>query len=70
VQVVVGIAIGLPLAVAAARTAEGLLYGVSVLDPVNYLAAVAVLAVVVCVASSLPTLQACAIDPSEALRRD
>ena len=70
VQVVVGIAIGLPLALAAARTAEGLLYGVSVLDPVNYLVAVAVLAVVVCVASSLPTLQACAIDPSEALRRD
>ena len=69
-QVGGGIAVGLPLALMAARTAESLLYGVSVLDPVNYLAGVGVLAIVVCMASSLPTLRACAIDPSEALRRD
>ena len=69
-QVGSGIALGLPLALLAARTADSLLYGVSVLDPVNYLVGVGVLAIVVCAASSLPTLRACAIDPSEALRRD
>jgi len=69
-QVGAGIIVGLPLAVVAARTAESLLYGVSALDPANYLAGVGVLAIVVGMASSLPTWRACAIDPSEALRRE
>ena len=69
-QVGAGIAIGLPLALAAARAAEGLLFGVTPTDFGNYLLSAAVLVVVACVAAWLPARRACSINPTEALRRE
>jgi ABC-type antimicrobial peptide transport system permease subunit len=70
IQVAVGMAIGLPAALATARTAKGLLFGVTPADPGNYLLSATVLAAVACLAASLPARRACSIDPSEALRRE
>lgn len=69
-QVGAGIAIGLPLALAAASAASGLLFGVRPAEPGNYLLAAAMLVVVACLAAWLPARQACSIDPTEALRRE
>jgi predicted permease len=69
-QVAAGMAIGLPAAVAAARAAEGLLFGVTPADPGIYLLSAAVLTIVACLAGWLPARRACAIDPAEILRRD
>lgn len=67
-QVAAGMGIGLPVALATARTTEGLLFGVTPADPGNYLLSAAVLAVVACLAAWLPARRACSIDPSEILR--
>ncbi len=70
VQVGLGVAIGLPLALAAARASEGLLFGVAPIDPRNYVLGVAALAAIACLAAWLPVRRACSIDPCEALRRE
>jgi ABC-type antimicrobial peptide transport system permease subunit len=68
VQVAAGLAIGLPVALIAARSAEALLFGITPADPHSYLASAAALAAVACLATWLPARRACAIDPSETLR--
>ena len=68
VQVAAGLAIGLPVALLAAHSAEGLLFGITPADPRSYLASAAALTVVACLATWLPARRACAIDPSETLR--
>jgi predicted permease len=65
-----GMAIGLPAALAVARAARGLLFGVTPADPGNYLLAGGLLAAVACLAAWLPARRACAVDPAEALRRE
>ena len=67
-QVAAGIGIGMPVALATARAAEGLLFGVTPADPGNYLLSAAVLALVACLAAWPPARRASAIDPVEALR--
>jgi predicted permease len=67
-QVGAGLAIGLPVALVAARAAEGLLFGVTPADPRGYFFSAAVLAVVACLATWLPARRACSIDPAETLR--
>jgi predicted permease len=69
-QVAAGIAIGLPLALAASRAAEGMLFGVKPAEVGNYLLSAALLLVVACLAAWLPARRACSIDPTEALRRE
>jgi predicted permease len=69
-QVGAGMAIGLPAALAAARAAEGLLFGVTSADPGIYLLSAAVLTAVACLAAWLPARRACAIEPAEILRRE
>jgi ABC-type antimicrobial peptide transport system permease subunit len=65
-----GLAIGILLALAAAKTAGALLYGLQPKDPVTYLLAVALLAAVAAAASYLPARRASRVDPMVALRCD
>jgi hypothetical protein len=66
--VLVGLALGIASAAALARLMEGLLFGVSSLDPWVYLAAPVVLVAVAIVACLIPARRAASVDPVEALR--
>ena len=62
------IAIGLPLAWAAAHAAKSLLYQVPSADPLTYLGVAFLVAVVALAASAIPTWRAASIEPTRALR--
>jgi putative ABC transport system permease protein len=64
----IGIGIGLAGAVALTRYVEGMLYGVTALDPLTYVVAVALFAAVTSIASYVPARRATRIDPITALR--
>jgi putative ABC transport system permease protein len=65
---VVGLAIGIPAAIAGSRLMQSLVFGVSATDPATYAAiALATLATVVA-ASLLPALRAARVDPVSALK--
>lgn len=66
--VAVGLLLGVAGAVALARAASGLLYGIRPLDPAAYLAAVAAFAVIAAVAIVVPARRASRVDPLVALR--
>ncbi|MDQ3917083.1 MAG: ABC transporter permease, partial [Acidobacteriota bacterium] len=66
--VVVGVAAGLPAALAAARLASDLLYGVTPADPVSLSLAVLLMLAVATLASYLPARRATRVDPMVALR--
>jgi putative ABC transport system permease protein len=68
VLVVVGLAIGLPLAAFAARFIGELLHGTSATDPVVYVSVVAVVLAASLVASWIPAHRASQVDPINALR--
>jgi predicted permease len=68
--VLVGGAIGLPLAFLAARAVGGLLYGTTPSDPVAYAAAAGVLVVVSAFAAYVPARRASRLDPIAALRTE
>ncbi|MGH9584320.1 MAG: FtsX-like permease family protein [Bryobacteraceae bacterium] len=63
-----GIAVGLPLALAAARLIQSMLYGVRFFDPAILAAAILVLASAGALAAFLPARRASRIDPLTALR--
>jgi putative ABC transport system permease protein len=63
-----GAAIGLTAAIAASQALAGLLFGVSRLDPLTYLAMVALLLLVSLVACWMPAWRAARVDPAIALR--
>jgi putative ABC transport system permease protein len=63
-----GLAAGALLALALARTASSLLFGVKPDDPPTFLAALAALAVVALIATLVPARRAAALDPMTALR--
>jgi ABC-type antimicrobial peptide transport system permease subunit len=65
---VVGIALGVALTVAAARVIRSVLFGVSPLDIGTIGAAVLVLAIVTALAAFLPARRAAGIDPLDAIR--
>ncbi|HET8644075.1 MAG TPA: ABC transporter permease, partial [Vicinamibacteria bacterium] len=67
---VVGIGAGAVLAALAGRVLGSLLYGVSALDPLAYVAAAATLLAVAALASVVPALGAARMDPLRALRTD
>ena len=69
-QIAAGLAIGVPAALMLARATAGLLFDVTPTDPANYLLSVTMLVLVAGVAAWVPVRRACAIDPSEILRRD
>jgi predicted permease len=68
VMALIGASLGLVAAFALGRAAESLLFGLSGRDPVVFVAAAAVLAIVVLGASWLPAWRASRIAPTEALR--
>jgi predicted permease len=69
VLAVLGIALGVPAALALSRLLGGLLHEVSPADPWTYAWVAVVVAVVASLATLLPALRANRIDPLEALRR-
>ena len=64
----VGVLIGLAASVGLMRLMGSLLFGVSPLDPLTYVAVPAVLTAAAAVASYLPARRAAAVDPMETLR--
>ena len=65
-----GVALGVAGAVALSRYLEGLLYGLTPLDPTTFLAVVMVFGVVATVASYVPARRATRVDPLTALRSE
>jgi putative ABC transport system permease protein len=68
-HVAAGLAIGLPAAVATARIARDLLFGVVPGDVASYLLSMTVLVLVAGLAAWLPARRACRVDPAETLRQ-
>jgi ABC-type antimicrobial peptide transport system permease subunit len=66
----IGVAIGLAAAVALMRLMKSLLFGISPLDPLTYVAVPIVLVAAAVLASYLPARRAAAVDPVEALRAE
>ena len=69
-RIAIGLAIGVAIALLAARVLKPLLYQVSPSDPLVIGVAVAVLAACAVLASALPARRAMSIDPSSALREE
>lgn len=68
--IVLGLAIGVPLTLAATRVLSSQLYGVSTYDPLILLGALAALSLSAVIASVLPARRAASIDPMRALRTE
>jgi ABC-type antimicrobial peptide transport system permease subunit len=64
----IGVAIGLAAAAGLTRLMSTLLYGVSSLDPVTYIAVPFVVVAATVVASYVPAWRAASVDPVEALK--
>jgi ABC-type antimicrobial peptide transport system permease subunit len=64
----IGVVIGLVAAAGLMRLMSTLLYGITPLDPVTYLAVPLVLVTATALASYLPARRAASVDPMEALR--
>jgi ABC-type antimicrobial peptide transport system permease subunit len=65
---IVGLAIGLPTALALTRFVRASLYGVEPADPVSVAAAVTVMTIVALMAGFFPARRAARLDPLTALR--
>ncbi len=70
VQVVAGIAVGVPLAFVFARVLDTMMFPGSRADPLVYVVVVAVLALAVAAATLLPARRALRVDPMVALRQE
>jgi predicted permease len=68
--VLMGLAIGVPLALLAANGIRSMLFGIRFTDAVTHTTAVAVLALVAAIAAYLPARRAARVDPMAALRAD
>lgn len=67
---IVGLAIGIPLALICSRLMRGLLYGVNPFNPVAYVSVALVLAAAGLAASYAPARKASRVDPLQALRHE
>jgi ABC-type antimicrobial peptide transport system permease subunit len=68
VLVGIGLAVGVPAALASERLISNLLYGLPAVDPVSLAAAMLTLTVVAGLAAYLPARRASLVDPTTALR--
>lgn len=68
--VLIGAALGLATALAAARLVSGMLYGASALDPIAFIGVPLVLLGVAALAVLLPARRAASVQPARALRAD
>ena len=68
--VALGLAVGIPAALACGRLVSSLLYGVEPYDPLTIIGAAALLLVVALAASFLPARRAALLDPCAALREE
>jgi putative ABC transport system permease protein len=66
--VFIGVAIGLPIALAAARLAKGFLFGLTTNDPLTIALATLVMVTIAALAGYLPARRAALVDPLVALR--
>jgi putative ABC transport system permease protein len=66
----VGLVLGLGLAVVCSRLASGMIFGVSPGDPLTFVSVPLTLLAVACLASYLPARRAARIAPTDALRYD
>jgi ABC-type antimicrobial peptide transport system permease subunit len=64
----IGVAIGLGAAAGVTRLMSTLLFGITPLDPITYVAVPAVLLTTTAAASYVPARRAASVDPVEALR--
>jgi len=65
---VIGVAIGLPVALALVRVIQLVIYGIEPYDPLTMIGAVVIMVVVAALAAWIPAHRAAKIDPMEALR--
>ena len=70
VMTVVGVAVGFPLALFAAKVVRSMLFGVEPRDPGTFAAAIAGIAAVSLAASLIPAVRAASVDPMVALREE
>ena len=66
----IGVAVGLGLALLATRVLKALLFGVQTYDPLSFIAVAFVLSVVALVSIYVPARRAMALDPLIALRQE
>jgi ABC-type antimicrobial peptide transport system permease subunit len=64
----IGIAIGLPVALALVRAIRSIFYGIELYDPLTAIGTVMIMATVAALAAWIPARRAARIDPMEALR--
>ena len=70
IQIAIGLAIGLPVAVLGVRLIKTQLYEITSVHPMLVLAATATLMAAACVAGIIPAKHAASIDPAQALRSE
>jgi ABC-type antimicrobial peptide transport system permease subunit len=64
----IGIAVGVPIALAGSRLIRTMLFGLGAVDPVALVAACVILAAIAAAASYIPARHASQVDPMIALR--
>jgi ABC-type antimicrobial peptide transport system permease subunit len=64
----IGIAVGVPIALAGTRLVRSMLFGLGAADPLALIAACAILAAIAAAASYIPACRAAHVDPMVALR--
>jgi predicted permease len=68
--IVIGLIIGVPLAIAGARLSSAILYGIPPMDALTFAGAISILMLAGAVAAFVPARRACAIDPMRVLRHE